>query len=260
VELHNFNAPLTADAVESPIVNYGGGISSINFLTSDDRWGRVTFEKLDSIRVSRGEHSPYPHAASNKGYSWVSIVSDSRWLKERYDYEKRYYGISYEFGGTVEEMLSDYSHYVFTFHDQFVEVLCSGIWFESADTNLGSREPDSDHPLLKLPESTIAERFQAHGIVCQVRRNPLSMPELENNAKYCSQTLLEIATELDGRVSTDWTLTLRVRNGENKIALRSYFGKEVEIFKSVPSLGSLRPRIDAWLAEVHERRVKMGKA
>jgi hypothetical protein len=53
---HALEVPLTADSVDSPIVNYGGGLTSINFLTKDERWGRVTFEKLDSIKVSRGEY------------------------------------------------------------------------------------------------------------------------------------------------------------------------------------------------------------
>jgi hypothetical protein len=253
--------PLTADSVDSPIVNYGGGLTVINFLTKDGRWGRVTFEKLDSIKISRGEYEPYPAApGEEKSFSWVSTASNSQWLTERYEYEKRHYGTAYNFGGNVEEMLTDFSHYIFRFHDQFVEVLCDGIWFESADTPLGNLEPDSNHPLLKLPESTISERFKTHGITCQVRRNPRSIDELKRDAKFCSQTILEIATELDGRSSVNWTLSLRVRDGILKSSLRSYFGKEVQQFDSTPSLTDIRPKIDAWLAEVHERRKKMGKA
>ena len=253
--------PLTADSVDSPIVNYGGGVTSINFLTKDGCWGRVTFEKLDSIKVSRGEYEPYPAApGEEKTLSWVSIVSNSQWLKERYEYEKRYYGTAYNFGGNVEEMLADFSHYVFHFHDQFVEVLCDGIWFESADTSLGNLEPDSNHPLRELPESAISERFEAHGIICQVRRNPRSIDELKRNAKFCSQTILEVAAELDGRSSTAWTLSLRVRDGVLRSTLRGYFGNGVQQFNSIPSLMDIRSKIDMWLAEVHERRKKMGKA
>ena len=258
---HALEVPLTADSVDSPIVNYGGGLTSINFLTKDERWGRVTFEKLDSIKVSRGEYEPYPAApGEEKSFSWVSTVSNSKWLKERYEYEKRYYGTAYNFGGNVEEMLTDFSHYVFRFHDQFVEVLCDGIWFESADAPLGNLKPDSNHPLLKLPESTISERFEAHGITCQVRRNPHSIDELKRNAKFCSQTILEVATELDGCSSVNWTLSLRVRDGILRSSLRSYFGEAVQQFDSIPSLTDIRPHINAWLAEVHERRKKMGKA
>jgi hypothetical protein len=260
MKLHYFNVPLQADSAASPRVSYGGGLNAINFLTSDERWGRVTFEKLDSLRICRGEYEPYPRDLSSEAHSWVSFVSDSHWLSERYEYEKRYYGRTYEFGGKVEEMLSDYSHWVFAFHDQFVEALSAGIWFESADTNLGSQEPNDDHPLRNLPESAINERFQAHGITCQVRRNPLSSEELMENANFCSQMILQVAAELDGRANPDWTLSLRVRDGHSKISFRNHFGKEVQCFDSIPTLESLRPRIDKWLGEVRQRRVKMGKA
>jgi len=50
--------PVTADLVARPIVTYGDGPASIRFLTQDEEWARVTFEKLDSIRVSRGEYDP----------------------------------------------------------------------------------------------------------------------------------------------------------------------------------------------------------
>ncbi len=258
---YGLEVPLTADSVESPIVNYGSPLTSINFLTQDERWGRVTFEKLDSISVSRGEYAPYPAAPGDERiFSWVTTISNSSWLRERYEYEKRHYGTAYNFGGKVEEMLTEFSHYVFRFHDQFVEVLCDGIWFESADTPLGNVEPSLNYPLRSLPESAVSERFEAHGIICQVRRNPLSIDDLTLNAKFCSQTILEVAAELDGRASTDWRLSLRVRDGVLKSGLRSYFGNAVQQYDSIPSLSEIRPQIDAWLAEVQERRKKMGKA
>lgn len=258
---YGLEVPLIADSVDSPSVSYGGGLTCINFPTNDERWGRVTFEKLDSIRVSRGEYEPYRCApGEEQSFHWVSTVSGSRWLSERYEYEKRHYGSAYNFGGNVGEMLTDFSHYVFSFHDQFVEALSAGIWFESADSPLGTREPDMSHPLKELPESTVSERFEAHGIVCQVRRNPLSVETLKGNAKYCSQTLLAVAAELDGHASTSWTLSLRTSKGSLTCFLRSYFGNAVEHFAAIPSLNDIRPRIDSWLAEVRERRRKMGKA
>ena len=182
------------------------------------------------------------------------------WLRERYEYEKRYYGGAYNFGGNVDEMVTDFSHYVFSFHDQFVEVLAAGIWFESGDSMLGSRDPDSDHPLRGLAHIEPSERFEESGITCQVRRNPLSNHELESRAHLCSQTILEVAAELDGRVGrTDWSLTLRVRNGIGKTHLRNYFGNQVETFDSIPDLSVIRPTIDRWLGEVRERRRKMRK-
>ena len=92
-----------------------------------------------------------------------------------------------------------------------------------------------------------------------MRRNPLSIDELERRARLCSQTILEVAAELDGRAGTDWSLTLRIRNGIGKTYLRNCFGNQVATFDEIPDLSVIRPRIDKWLGEVRERRREMGK-
>lgn len=51
------DVPLEADSVAGPGVEYGEAMRAIHFITHDGRWGRVTFERLDSLRVSRGEYS-----------------------------------------------------------------------------------------------------------------------------------------------------------------------------------------------------------
>jgi len=257
---HGLEVPLTADSVDSPIVQYGGAMTAIHFTTNDGRWGRITFEGLDSIKVSRGEYEPFPSELREKhSFHWVTTVSNSVWLQDRYEYEKQHYGNAYNFGGNVDEMLTDYSHYVFNFHDQFVEALAAGIWFESADAMLGDREPTSDHPLRGLKHIEPSERFEEAGITCQVRRNPLSDDELKTRAHFCSQTILEVAAELDGRAGTDWSLTLRTRDGSSKVYLRSYFGNRTAAFDDIPKLEVIRPTINKWLQEVRERRRKMGK-
>jgi hypothetical protein len=140
MKLHYFNVPLEPDTIAAPILKYRQGATTVNFGTSDLGWGRLTFEKLDSIRVCRGEYSPYPRADKDGiDYSWVSTVSDSKWLRERYDYEKRHYGKCYEFKGNVEEMLSDYIHWVFSFHDEYIEALSAGIWFCRASDGIGKK-------------------------------------------------------------------------------------------------------------------------
>jgi hypothetical protein len=156
-------------------------------------------------------------------------------------------------------MLDEFCHYVFSFHDQFVEAIAAGIWFESAEMMLGERVLDSPHPLSGLASVEPVERFQGSGIVCFVRRNPLPPDEIERAASFCSQTVLEVGAELDGRSSTSWSLTRRVRNGIGKSFLRDYFGNPVEAYDRNPSLSEIRPRIDQWLAEVRERRRQMGK-
>ena len=103
--LRQLDVPVLADAVDSPSVSYGQGPASINFRTRDERWARVTFEKLDSIRVSRGEYPPYAtDPKQDVPHGWVSVVSHSSWLRERYEYEKRHYGSAYMFDGDVDEM------------------------------------------------------------------------------------------------------------------------------------------------------------
>lgn len=255
------DVPLKPDSVDSPIVQYGGEMTAIHFSTDNGRWGRITFEGLDSIKVSRGEYEPFPPARGQENtFHWVTTISNSAWLRERYEYEKKHYGDAYNFGGDVNEMLTDYSHYVFSFHDQFVEVIAAGIWFESDDEMLGDRSPDSDYPLKGLKHVAPVEWFEHAGITCQVRRNPLPLEKIQTRARLCSQTILEVAAELDGRVGTDWSLTHRVRDGGGVSSLRRCFGHTAKIFNSVPDLQTIRPSINAWLEEVRKRRIEMGKA
>ncbi|WP_298866987.1 hypothetical protein [uncultured Gimesia sp.] len=257
---HNFEVPLEADRVDSPIVQYGDVINALHFMTEDNHWGRITFERLDSIKASRGEYAPYPLAPGEKeSFYWVQTISNSRWLRERYKYEKKYYGDSYGFNGDVDEMIREFSHYVFHFHDQFIEVLAAGIWFESADSILGERYigeryPEQDHPLSGLHHLETSETFEGSGIICYVRRNPLSESELEKRAQLCSQTILEIKIESDVGIGPDWTLTRRVHSGVGKTYLRSCFGNPEEIYAHIPTLIEIRPHIDRWLAEISQRR------
>jgi len=259
--MRSIAVPVVADSVESPAVRYGDGQASINLMTQDERWARITFEKLDSLRVSRGEYDPYPSDwKEGDPLHWVSVVVPSPWLHERYEYEKRHYGQAYEFGGHVDEMLSDFSHYVFTFHDQFVEVLCAGIWFELADEPIGNRDLDTNHPLLDLPPSFVSESFEAHGITCQIRRNPRPLDAIIKDAELCSQKLFQFAAELDGSSSVSWTASVRARDGRVRSYLKSYFGTVEQTFDGVATLEDVLPRVEHWLREVGERRRQMGKA
>ena len=98
------DVPLNADSVDSPIVQYGGEMTGIHFTTDNGRWGRVTFEGLDSIKVSRGEFEPFRAVPGQENTShWVTTISNSAWLRERYEYEKRHYGSAYNFGSATPE-------------------------------------------------------------------------------------------------------------------------------------------------------------
>ena len=257
---HHHEVPLKADAVAPPIVHYGHPMTAIHFITQDGRWGRVTFERLDSLRMSRGEGNPFPpYPDEPDAFGWVTTISNSAWLRERYEYEKRLYGTAYNFGGNVDEMLEEYFHYVFSFHDEFVEAIAAGIWLEADDAMLGDREMDAPHPLRGLAHLDALEHFESSGIRCFVRRNPMSDDEIDRAAALCSQTVLEVGAELDGEATPSWFLTRRVRNGIGKSHLRGFFRNAVETYATIPSLAEIRPHIDQWLSEVRERRRQMGK-
>ena len=253
--------PFDADPVESPIVHYGKPFTAIHFETKDARWGRVTFERLDSLKISRGEFFPYALPTIEPSvYSWVTTISNSAWLRERYEYEKRCYGTAYRFSGNVDEMLDEYSHYVFSFHDEFVEGIAAGIWFEAGKTFLGDQPVEPSHPLKGLSHLEPTERFESSGIRGFVRRNPLSHEDIDRAAALCSQTVFEVGADLDGRSSTSWSVTRRVRNGVPRSYLRNYFHNSVQSFDGIPTFTDIRPQIDQWFSEVRERRRKMGKS
>lgn len=258
--------PVIADPVAGPTVTYGEvlksgeEITSIKFLTADDEWARVTFEHLDSIRVSRGEYDPYPSDwKPGDQLTWVSEVVPSPWLQERYEYEKMYYGQAYEWTGDVDEMLRDFSHYVFSFHDQFVEALSAGIWLERFDENSDS-EISATHPLRALPRPTTPDRIEAYGMVCEIWPNTRPMDQILEDAKLCSQKLFQFATVFDSVPSISWTLAVRVRHGKVRSSLRPSLGPVHATFEGVANLEHVRPHVEGWLQGVMERRKRMGKA
>jgi hypothetical protein len=250
------SVPVRADTVASPKISCGDGPSRIDFILDDEEsWGRVTFEKLDSLRVSRGEYSPQPHLRGVDGaWSWVSTIAESAWLAERYAYEKRHYGDAYELGGDVDEMIRDYRHFVFSFHDEFVEAIAAGIWLERSSTCMGSVDFSEGHPLSDLSESTVSTSFVAHGITCEVRQTRRSFEELWRDATLCSQKVYQFGVHLDGRACVHWRLRLRKRQNRPVAQLCGYSGNVIEEFDQVPSPEELRPRIAGWLAEVAARR------
>ena len=149
----------------------------------DDSIGRVTFEGLDAIRTARGEFLPYvrvdvPHARGG----WVHLIEDSGWLEERHHYEFGHYDTS---------MLDRYDHYLFSFHDEFVEAIALGIWFDKPHGAEVLSRPD-EHPLLELPESAIAQRSTSFGIDWEMRANPRPLEELVEASVLCPQRLLHV--------------------------------------------------------------------
>lgn len=251
--------PVVADFVLSPDVLYSDELTGIYFQTVDEQYGRITFESLDALKICRGENLPFTNNwEEGQKYPWVYKIENSKWLKERFNYENENYGSSYEFGGNVHEMLTDFSHYVFKFHDQFVEVIAKGFWFEQDKTSLFKRGLQFGHPFLNLPDSNI-EKFVSHNLTCQVRTNSTPQDKLVSDAKFCSQKLIEFALELDGKASVDNSLILSCRNGKLISSLRGFWGKQIAEFDGLAKLTDVKPYIEKHIGEVYERRKAMGK-
>ena len=251
--------PVVADFVLGPDIFYGGELTGVYFHTEDAQYGRITFENLDALKICRGENLPYHHNwEGGQEYPWVYKVKNSNWQKERFGYEKENYGSSYEFGGNVNEMLTDFSHYVFKFHDQFVEVIARGFWFEQDEKTLFKRALQTGHPFLSLP-TTHVKRYTAHNITCQIRTSPKPQEKLISDAQFCSQKLIEFALELDGKATVDNSLILSYRNGKLISSLRGYFGRQVVEFEGVAKFDDVKPYIEKYMNEVYERRKAMSK-
>lgn len=249
--------PVIADSVLSPDVLYDESVA-IYFITEDDKYGRITFEHLDAIKICRGEYLPYEYDWDLwERDIWVYEIQNSAWQQERYHYEKKHYGSAYEFGGNVEEMLNDFKHLLFSFHDQFVEVITKGFWFEESDESLFKKPLTEGHPFLPLP-FTDMQTIEAHSLVCQVRVNPKPVETLVKDSEFCSQKLYEFALDLDGKATVSNTVLLSRKDGKLISSLRGFFGRKTVDFEGVATIDQVKPYIEKYMGEVYTRRVKYG--
>jgi len=252
--------PVRADYVLGPDVYYRDKLSGIYFETDDNQYGRITFDNLDAIKVCRGESLPFVEADQNEDqdFPWVYQIQNSAWLKGRFDYENANYGDSYEFGGDVTEMLTDFSHYLFQFHDEFVEVIARGFWFEKDSESLFGKEFQKGHPLLPLPEQNTST-YSSFGITFKAIFNPISTEQLIENTLYCQQKLIEFALDFNGKFSVSQTLILKRRNGKLISLLRGIFGKPVFVKDGVSIFEDVKPLLEEYILGVAERRKGLRK-
>lgn len=251
--------PIKPDPISRPEVYYGEPMTAICFSTDDDEYGRITFENLDAIKVSRGENLPFKNEKKEvQSYFWASKVENSNWLRDRYAYEKMNYEGSYEFGGNVKEMLTDFSHYIFKFHDEFVEAIARGFWFEKDTISLSNEPLQEGHPFLPI-QLKKPDRIVAHNLTCEVVVNKEPIDVLISKAQFCSQKLIEFALDLEGNTTVDHTLILAYRNGKLISSLRGSLGQEEIAFERIATLQDVKPYIERFMGEVYERRRKMGK-
>jgi hypothetical protein len=252
--------PVKPDYVLSPDVFYGDKLTGIYFETDDEQYGRITFDNLDAIKICRGENLPFTEADQNEDQEipWVYQIQNSKWLKGRFDYENRNYGDSYEFGGDVMEMLTDFSHYLFQFHDEFVEVIARGFWFEKDFESLFRKDFQKGHPLLPLSEVNTST-LCSFGITYKAIFNPISIEQLVENTRYCQQKLIEFALEHKGEFSVSQTLILKRRHGKLISLLRGVFGKPVFVKEGVAILEDVKPLLEEYISGVAARRKGLRK-
>lgn len=138
------DSPFVPDAIDGPEIRGGENEIVLTYFAKDETTRvRVTFEGLDSYRVARGEVSPYWSSSDTRRFFPVVEVIGASWLTERHAYEAEHYGDAYEGGRGADTMLVDTHHFLFLFHDGFVEVLARGVRFE--------RPSDASSPPFTFP-------------------------------------------------------------------------------------------------------------
>jgi len=169
----------TEEGTPNPVDN------ALFFETAEGLLGRVTFEGLDAIRASRGEVAPYDDGHDFS--SWVYTVRKSGWLKERHAYEWKNY---------ETPLLETHSHFLFRFHDEFVEAIAEGIWLDTAS----AADPfavSEGHPLLPNFMGSVVNQGVTHGLAWKIRSVDRSPSSLVADSALCSQPLYEYFLHLD---------------------------------------------------------------
>lgn len=253
------SVPLKADAVGPCRLTFGHlavagadegttrpADNALFFETSDDLLGRVTFEGLDAIRASRGEAAPYDDGHDFS--SWVYDVLGSTWLAERHSYEWRNY---------ETPLLETHQHYLFRFHDEFVEAIAQGIWVDTVSPSvpftIGTEHPGSTFPL-----GRIVDHGEAHGVSWQIRSTEVEEQTLIDHSALCSQRLFEFSVHLDGTDGVCATAFVRTRDGRTRTHLTRPWVGIVASVDGIAAPGSFAAQWDGYCREVVARRQEMG--
>ncbi len=240
-----------------PFVKTGANAGIFIDSWENKKYGRFTFEKLDSIKVSRGEFIPYEIENGNK-WNIAFKIKNSKWLNERYRYEKKHYGKSYEFNGNVEEMRIDYKHLLFFFGENFVETICRGFWYEESEKEHVQSELSENHPFRELPKENAIEINHAD-LKGYIYQSKLSNEQLVKQAKYCSQKQFSFGVEPHAHKTITHTVQLMERKGKIASSFRGYFGEEIKRFKKILDLEDVIPLLKKNMEDFAERRDKMKK-
>ena len=249
--------PLVADGVASPRLTYGGldvlpadghdrAYAAIYFdVAESDALGRATFEGLDAIRAARGEYLPYEVADPAKPGDWIYVVNDSAWLRERHRYETFHY---------ATPLLNTHRHYVFQFHDEFVEVIAEGFWLDCADRIDPFGSP-ATHPLQPFGREAPCERFtSAAGIEWELRRSPRTTSDLIRDSQYCSQRVFQLNLLLDGDNREAANIWVRTIDGVLTSRMTRPWVGEMGRLEGFAEPGDFSEPWETYLEEVAQRR------
>lgn len=251
---------LTANPVASPEIRYCVGPEQMTCLIfriddAPDYIGRVMFEGLDAIRCCGGESMPYVDGGprdDDAPWSWVYEIDNSAWLQERQAYGVKYYGTS---------LRDDCVHYFFSFHDEYVELIADGIWFERLTYEEASRLP-TEHPFYDLPSTLAFEQFSVAGIECQLRMNPLSRDELIDRSRLCSQKAFQYYMTLDGKTCPADSALVRTIRGTTMTRLKGDIfchDRSESVIEGVAEESDFRRAFEKYVTEVAVRRRQMSK-
>ncbi|GIH14958.1 hypothetical protein [Rugosimonospora africana] len=255
--------PLTADRIASPRLMYGaldllsaGGrgqaYTAVYFEdAASDALGRVTFEGLDAVRASRGEYLPVDYAdADYRSGDWVYVVGGSPWLRERHDYETRHY---------ATPLVETHRHYVFVFHDEFIEAIAKGIWLDVAD-RADPCGPPIGHPLSSFPTDVPCDRFtSAGGLEWELRRSPRAEGDLIRDSRLCSQRVFQFNLVLDGESRESASIWIRTVDGVLVSRISRLFVGEFGRMEGFAQPEDFFPQWETHLDEVARRRRDLGK-
>ena len=210
--------------------------------------GRVTFEGLDSIRVSRGEVLPYATQGGD-ATSWVFRVLDSPWLAERHRYEQDVYQYPLE---------DTHDHLVLQLHDEFVEVVAAGLWFDLAPAD----DPFAltpTHPLASLPAEDEVATGRTAELDWNIRQASHGQDDLLAASALGSQRLLDLTVELEDRLT--WTCWVRTRDGRTTTRLDSLLdtARPELTVEGVASIDDVLPHWERRCAEIAESRHSQGR-
>ena len=260
------SVPLQADSVLSPRLAFGHlplfpadadyPPNAIYFSLPADEGGlgRVTFEGLDAVRGSRGEHLPFPRAVPltepARIRDWVFEVFDSPWLAERHAYENRHY---------QTPLLDTHQHYLFSFHDQFIEAIAQGVWFDKPDPDEPLVSPSS-HPLASFSQvDPVETRRSPSGIQWELRRCRKDEVTLIRDSHLCSQRLYQFNLVLDGESREAASVWLRTSRGRTYSRMTRNWVSELARCGGLATPHHFLSAWERYMAEVADRRRSMGK-